>query len=335
MDLPDQISSPNQEYTVGKKLFEGDVADLYETKYVKRFVSYERLLKVARTRRDNDLLENEASVLRVLYPPRAKDEKFYRYLPKLADSFLHESRRVNVLPYFDEYVSLEQIIQAYPQGVHFRDMVWMFKRLLASIGFAHTQGVIHGAVLPSHVLVHPTEHGSKLIGWSYAVNFAPTPKTPDPDPVVDPKGSPAVPRSAWDRIHDLNLYDDDEDDVSSLVLTAKKKDSSKKYVRAISVAYDKFYPMEVFKKHPPTPATDIFMAGKCMIALLGGDVETNVLPSTVPDDVRSHLQAFLSSCVLGHPRKRLQDAWDVHEAFDDLLRRLVGPPRYRPFAMPA
>lgn len=333
-DVPDVIESPHKRrFSVQEKLYEGDLTDLYACSYSNGASDKTALLKITRERKDNDLVENEASILGVIYPPRAREEKFYRYFPKVIDSFLltqdRTNRRVTVLPRFEGYLSFEEIIRAYPKGIDFRDMVWMFKRLLVGIGFAHLQGVVHGAVVPSHVLVHPTEHGAKIIDWSYALNFAPPPKTKDPDPVVDPKANPAVARSVWDRVHDLNLYDTDPTG-SAPAPKGKPGDPSKQHIKAISVAYDKFYAPEVFKKQSPTPATDIFMAGKCAIALLGGDVENN----TMPDEVPKQIQAFLSGAVLASPRKRPQDAWDLHEAFDNLLRRLVGPPKYRPFHMP-
>ena len=39
----------------------------------------------------------------------------------------------------------------------------MWRRLLVAIGGAHRAGVIHGAVLPEHVLIHPAEHGLVLV----------------------------------------------------------------------------------------------------------------------------------------------------------------------------
>ena len=42
-------------------------------------------------------------------------------------------------------------------------------RLLVAIGFAHRAGVIHAAVVPDHVLIHPAEHGLVLIDWCYAI----------------------------------------------------------------------------------------------------------------------------------------------------------------------
>jgi len=43
---------------------------------------------------------------------------------------------------------------------------------------------------------------------------------------------------------------------------------------------------------------------------------------------------FLRSCLLTSPARRPDDAWDLHDELDEVLRRLVGRPTYRPLAMP-
>jgi serine/threonine protein kinase len=321
------IKGPRRTYERVKLVQSGDVADIYASSYEPGEPTV--VVKTAREAEDNDLIENEATIIGELYPSRAKDEGFYRYLPRLLDTFVTSKRRVNVFPYFKEYVTLEDILKAYPAGIDYRDAAWMYKRLLVGIGFAHLQGVVHGAIVPSHVLVHPIGHGAKIVAWSYALNFAP-PAPPDPDPVVDPKPAPKVARSVWDRVHDENLYDEDVPGAKAPTRHTAL-DPKKAHIKAISVAYEHFYPPEVFAKQTPTPATDIFMAAKCMMALLGGNVETNTWPATVP----MQIQAFLSASIMSAPRKRPQDAWDLHDAFDTLLGKLVGPRAYRPFSMPS
>lgn len=195
-------SDPHTTITVGKRKItvrerfaQGDLCDLYHCTYddltppthdVAGGTRFDRILedddgfdiqgvlKVATDVLDNDLVENEAKTLNHLFPPTEKDEKFYRYLPRLVESFQvrtspKEIRQANLLVFLEGYLSLADIFAAYPKGIDFRDFVWMFKRALVGIGFAHQQEVIHGAMLPSHILVHPVGHGAKIIDWSYAV----------------------------------------------------------------------------------------------------------------------------------------------------------------------
>ena len=48
-------------------------------------------------------------------------------------------------------------------------MAWMWRRLLLALSHAHERAVIHGAVLPTHVLIHPEAHGLLLIDWCASV----------------------------------------------------------------------------------------------------------------------------------------------------------------------
>ena len=144
---------------------EGDLCDVYHC----TFNGGPAVLKLGRNVIDNDLVSNEADVLSKIYPSEAKDSKFYRYLPRLLYSAQHQGRQVNILPYFEGYVSLAEILRAYPEGISHLDAIWMFRRLLEGIGFVHEQGFVHGALTLDHVLVHPTGHGAKIIDWSYAV----------------------------------------------------------------------------------------------------------------------------------------------------------------------
>ncbi len=130
------------------------------------------LLKVAANPVDDDLVTNEAEKLGKLFPPGTPDEKMFRYLPRLLGSFSATlrgvERRANLLLAYPRMPPLNIVHEVYPSGLDFRDVVWMFKRLLVVVGFAHDKGLVHNAVLPPHVIVDPTGHGAKLLDWSYA-----------------------------------------------------------------------------------------------------------------------------------------------------------------------
>jgi hypothetical protein len=143
----------------------GDIANLYE---------HERgLLKLARDPADNDLLDREAAALTRLHA--AGDPGFLPYVPALIDRQRHQDpatgseRRANLISRLDGSVTLADVHAAYPGGLDPRDAAWMWRRLLVAAGFAHRAGVIHAAVVPDHVLIHPAEHGLVLIDWCYAI----------------------------------------------------------------------------------------------------------------------------------------------------------------------
>jgi hypothetical protein len=47
------------------------------------------------------------------------------------------------------------------------------------------------------------------------------------------------------------------------------------------------------------------------------------------------LGAFTRGCQIANPARRPQDAWQLLAELDDLLERLYGPRKFRPFAIPA
>jgi hypothetical protein len=143
----------------------GDIANLYEHDG--------GLLKIARHPADNDLLEREAIALASL---RARgDRRYLAYVPVLVGSQQHQDpatgvrRRANVISRLTGFVTLAQVKAAYPAGLDPRDVAWMWRRLLVAIGFAHRAGLIHAAVLPEHVLIHPADHGLVLVDWCYSI----------------------------------------------------------------------------------------------------------------------------------------------------------------------
>mgnify|MGYP000978307487 FL=1 len=78
-------------------------------------------------------------------------------------------RQMNVLRAEQGVVSLAEVIRAYPAGLDPADAAWMFNRVLAALGSAHSLGLLHGAVTPAHVLVRPADHNGILVGWCASV----------------------------------------------------------------------------------------------------------------------------------------------------------------------
>lgn len=279
--VPIVVQVKRRKYAIGKMRCSGDIADLYDCTWDDGAQSRQAVFKIARNLGDNDLMENEAKTLRHVFKetdPRA--EKLLQLLPELVDDFVMRdakgsARRVNVFQCYDEHISLERIIHAFPNGVDYKDAAWMLKRTMSALSVAHSAGVVHGAVLPSHILVHPTNHGAVLLDWTGAA-----------------RGDACVP--------------------------------------FVSKTWRQCYAPEILSKRKPSPATDIFMAAKSMVMLLGG----NPVTMTTPDAVPKKIQLFLRGCAIDAPHARPDDAWKLHNEFDELMCQLVGKRRYRPFAMP-
>lgn len=98
-------------------------------------------------------------------------------------------------------------------------------------------------------------------------------------------------------------------------------------IKAVSPAHRRDLPLEVPAKAPATAATDLYMAAGVMTRLLGGDPQKGEFPPTVPKAI----QALLQSCLIVAPHRRPNNAWEVLDNFDTILRRLYGTPKFRPF----
>ncbi len=139
----------------------GDLCDLYLT-------DDDNLFKIARSRSDSDLMKREQHALTLLHK-NAKGPQFANYIPVLRDTLTASARQVNIVAYAGGFYSLEDIVSRL-KHVEFRHIVWMMNRLLSCLGYVHRQGLVHGAILPSHVLYNPANHDMRLVDWCYSVD---------------------------------------------------------------------------------------------------------------------------------------------------------------------
>jgi hypothetical protein len=161
---------------------EGDLATLYR--------GPGGLLKLARDPADSDLIIREAAALNWL---ASRGEPTYLpYVPALVgtggyrDPTTGKVRRGNALTPLDGFRDLAFVAPRFPAGLDPRDVAWIWRRLLVALGFAHRSGIVHGAVLPPHVLIETGQHGLTLVDWCYATGG------PQPGPL------PAIPAAYRD-----------------------------------------------------------------------------------------------------------------------------------------
>jgi hypothetical protein len=95
-------------------------------------------------------------------------------------------------------------------------------------------------------------------------------------------------------------------------------------IETVPTTYTDWYPSEVLNRRPAGPATDLFLAARCLVYLAGGDPVTSRMPEAVPPPMRR----FLATCLLESARMRPDDAWALLEDFDALLHALYGPPKF-------
>jgi hypothetical protein len=263
----------------------GDLSTTYFAQSKKGSTTEETFCKIVNDPHNGDLLTKEAKALKILNGPNA-DPEWLPYVPQLIETFIYAEpgkprRQANVLNRLEGFYSLEEIRQRFPDGLSPLHAVWMWRRLLMVLGFAHDLGVVHGAVLPRHVMILPEEHGLTLVDWSYA---------------------------------------------------SIREDHDYQPLVAIVNDYRDWYPEEVMAKQAASPATDIALAARTMIWLMGGDPVTGNLPLTVPYQLR----AFFKGCLLQSQSMRPQNAWLLFKEFDELLEDIGGeyfPRRFREFVL--
>jgi hypothetical protein len=88
----------------------------------------------------------------------------------IVDGGSHDRRHALVLRWVSGFVhTLADVRIVHPAGVEPRAAVWMWRRTLETLAFAHRTGVAHGGIVPARLLVHPREHGVMVVGWSDAI----------------------------------------------------------------------------------------------------------------------------------------------------------------------
>lgn len=116
----------------------------------------------------------EAKVLRELQAlgDGASGAYFSRLLPEVvaqgpADET--DGRHVLVLRYPGGFWGdLAALGDRFPTGLDPRHAVWIWRRMLEALDFIHRHDWAHGDIRPEHALVHPQDHGVRLIGWASA-----------------------------------------------------------------------------------------------------------------------------------------------------------------------
>jgi hypothetical protein len=136
----------------------------------------ERLvLKVLRDVADEALLRNEQSVLAKLEASREPGTPYFTSLvPQRAFSGVLDgpgfprqfAAAFRQPPGFAH--TLEQLRQQFPSGADPRHAIWIWRRALELLDWLHRSGVVHGALLPAHILLDAREHSLALVGFSCA-----------------------------------------------------------------------------------------------------------------------------------------------------------------------
>jgi hypothetical protein len=97
---------------------------------------------------------------------------------------------------------------------------------------------------------------------------------------------------------------------------------------ALVAAHLDLYPREVREGGAAGIETDLVMAARCVVRLLGGEVETGRVPSRTPAPFAKLLREVATA------GRAILDAWALHSAVGEAARESFGAPAYHPFDMP-
>jgi hypothetical protein len=172
--IPSWVSIDETHWAVDKCIAHGEISDVY-TGWRARWPTELVIVKLLRDRKDTALFDKEWEALQVLQRSDAPGADTFTTLipqPVMHGDIAagpHAGKRVNIFHWTSGfYHTFEEVLQAYPQGIPPRAAIWIWRRILEVLSFIHNSGMVHGAVLPSHLLVQENEHGVLLVGYSSA-----------------------------------------------------------------------------------------------------------------------------------------------------------------------
>ena len=167
------VSIGNRHWALEKFVAHGDISDVY-TARLARWPTELAILKLLRDRQDIDLFENEWNAIQVLQKSHAPGADTFTML--IPQPILHgditagslEGQRASIFRWASGFHhNIDEVIQAYPQGIPPRASIWIWRRILEVLSFIHASGMAHGAVLPANLLIQEHEHGVRLVGYSF------------------------------------------------------------------------------------------------------------------------------------------------------------------------
>ena len=164
------LTTERATYQLTTTLAQGDLATVYGGHVRGAEPPVEIALKLADQGADNDLMQHEVRVLGLL-TAEAGGPTVHFAVPR--DQLRSQDGRLGTV--FDRLDGLD-LTQVRDRcrargepGLAPRHLLWVMRRVLGALGWAHKHGILHGNLDPSHVLIRPRDHMVWLIDWCWAV----------------------------------------------------------------------------------------------------------------------------------------------------------------------
>ena len=260
------IKTKRYVFNIHSHLASGDFSNVYYAKFIGAGGRIEEAAIKVVNQSDNDLLDNEVKVLNQLS---------HLSLPTLVDTFKTRDRKKYIVMKYIDGFDLVSIREKYINGVPEEHVLWMFDRLLNVIGYIHHNGIIHGNLEPSNILVVPRNHNVIPIDFVFSV---------------------------------------------------LKYDKGRKYK-----GRNNFSAPEVSKQEDAHPVSDMYSIGKCILYLLGGNVQKKTFSNKNKINVK--IKRFLKPFLIEDRNERADDAWKWLQKLIVLRRELFDKRRFIHFEM--
>lgn len=181
------VSIGDSHWALTKHLAHGHLSDVYAARRA-RWPTELAILKLLRDPKDTSQFDQEWETLQSLHRSEAPGaQTFTALIPQpiahgTLGAGLHTGKRVSLFRWASGFRhTFDEVRQAYPQGIPPRASIWIWRRILEVLSFIHASGMVHGAILPPHLLIQENDHGVRLVGYSCAGRNGEKLRTVTPD----------------------------------------------------------------------------------------------------------------------------------------------------------
>lgn len=161
-----EVKAAGSAYRMITVVARGDLATIYGGARSGSGPGAEAVFKLADDAADNDLLQAEVRTLQRLSAVTSPQQK---HLPVVLDQVRAADGRLGTVFERLDGLDLCTLRERLPAGVPQRHLIWIMRRVLSVLGWAHQNGILHGNVEPAHILVRPHDHNVWLVDWCWAI----------------------------------------------------------------------------------------------------------------------------------------------------------------------
>lgn len=180
LSLPRSSIVGGKAWSLGALLGRGDVSDVFDGERLHgatggaRPAGERAVVKVLRSESDLPVFDREWATLSAIVNSAAPGAPaFSRRVPEPVTRGVIEAgplagRHVLIVRATPTFRFTLQQIRRDGAPDMARASLWVWRRVLEILTFLHRAGLVHGAILPPHVLVQDDDHGARLVGFGNA-----------------------------------------------------------------------------------------------------------------------------------------------------------------------